>query len=773
MMRGLRILRLEPARRVKVPGVRKRLFQQRVACPPPLPVSRLWRRHQPGSHLVSRPPPPTRTCIASTWPTASSSPAPATPTAHRLFGLNRAASHSHSFCSSPESRLVPSRRAAALGRTTSSPTRHTRTTPDRQAPTAPERAPGSSRPALLLTVAICSAAGMIPDWRGGVAPSVSTLLNAADGRNGETRNAKDDNRPRPHDWSAPLPPATASRSSRGAAATSEDAMDFERTRSHAEQVHPPSSQIIPDSGGSSSQSLTRSISNSQESTVTASTDRVATPPASDTNGGRYATVERRDDKPPNALDHGAGHNSQLHHLSAIAAAQDRMEPDAVGAGSRKRMADGEVKSWAGSTSPIKGHSRTTSAVSVASTTGSTIGELSAELRTRLSYAMIKVNHGWQGRSLDEVESLASQAASPASSTSTVHRRHGSSASPRLNVNSTPQVHFSNDPVMIRRKSISPPSLLSGKPMLAPPATIQPSMSMPAPRSNPRRNSNPRYTPAGLAQCHSGSPLTPQGTSNPISRLDQDVAETLLFMSSPGNSANLKHAFSPSGSPGAQPPPPAPRSSGRHALPSGPRRALPSQRPSLPPPPPKKAGYDRPSMPPPPDSPMDLDSPRQYQSPNRSTPKRRTNGAGGGHVRAALSLPSGLALGNGTARKTLRDEDIERMLDRAGAEAADSSDDEEIQLPRAGAWLASCERRLRLRVYSIISTCSGRHGLTGGLSLLKAQILAPPNEVLRHYCMGSSFSGSLLGFVFIRFWGNGARAVLPLPVLTLTRLHHHR
>jgi hypothetical protein len=30
---------------------------------------------------------------------------------------------------------------------------------------------------------------------------------------------------------------------------------------------------------------------------------------------------------------------------------------------------------------------------------------------------------------------------------------------------------------------------------------------------------------------------------------------------------------------------------------------------------------------------------------------------------------------------LRDEDIERMLDRAGAEAADSSDDEEIQIPR--------------------------------------------------------------------------------------------
>ena len=29
-----------------------------------------------------------------------------------------------------------------------------------------------------------------------------------------------------------------------------------------------------------------------------------------------------------------------------------------------------------------------------------------------------------------------------------------------------------------------------------------------------------------------------------------------------------------------------------------------------------------------------------------------------------------------------------------------------------------------------------------------------------------FSGSLLGFVFIRFWGNGARTVLPLPRIDL-------
>lgn len=47
------------------------------------------------------------------------------------------------------------------------------------------------------------------------------------------------------------------------------------------------------------------------------------------------------------------------------------------------------------------------------------------------------------------------------------------------------------------------------------------------------------------------------------------------------------------------------------------------------------------------------------------------------MRAALSLPSGLGAGASKVRPTVRDEDIERMLDRA---ADDSSDDEEIQIP---------------------------------------------------------------------------------------------
>lgn len=502
------------------------------------------------------------------------------------------------------------------------------------------------------------------------------------------------------------------------------------------QQHDQEPQVTQDTGTSSSQSLpqSQSVTNSQVSIVTATTDQVVTPPASDTSGGMDSHGAKdgisSDGRGPEASYGSSSRDSQLLQLSAIAAAQDRLGQDVAGS-SRKRMADGQVKLREGSASPVKGHSRTTSAISMASTTGSTIGEvclhteakqdwkpnadlsqLSSELKTRLSYAMVKVNHGWQTRSLDEVESLASRAASPTSSTSTIHRRQGSSASPRLAASApATQVHFAHDQTMLRRKSNSPPFASSNKPALAPPATIQPSSSMPAPRSNSRRNSNPRYTPTLLSYSHSASPrgnaistlLTPvtNGYPNSQSSVDhvmysphknvreQDAIESLLFMSSPGNSANLKHAFSPTGSPGPSQSNDPPRSiSDRHALPSGPRRGLPSTRPAVSN---KKVEFDRSPIMPPPHSPMDLDSPhQQYFAPNKSAPKRNAGNSSSGarQHRSALSLPSGLGLGNGTARKVLRDEDIERMLDRAGAELGDSSDDEEIQLPPGRRGLAA-------------------------------------------------------------------------------------
>ncbi|KAF5019587.1 hypothetical protein F66182_8397 [Fusarium sp. NRRL 66182] len=430
----------------------------------------------------------------------------------------------------------------------------------------------------------------------------------------------------------------------------------------------------------STQSHPLSKAGSQDTTMTTSTDPAFTPPASDASNC-----------PPGP----SSQDSQLLQLSEVAAAQDRIATD--NSASRKRMADGEVKSRTDSQSPVKGHSRNPSAVSRASTiTGGHIGELSHELRTRLSYAMVKVNNGWQSKPLDEVETMASQAASPASSsTSTIHRRHNSSASPRLPMSKPPSssAPLPCDSARQRRKSNTPPTSSWIKPALAPPAPIRPSGLMPHP--NPRRNSHPHRTPNMLSHSHSASPHTPGQPSTlqhgPRSRAmgdpilmsphqnvrEQDAIETLLFMSSPGNSANLKHAFSPAGSPGPSSGVVRPPYS-RHALPSGPRKPLPSSQGQ--PQPGRRPPFEKSPMGPPPGSPMDIDSPQQhYGTPNRAGPRRRINGSRS-HLRGSLSLPSGIGIGNGRVRKPLRDEDIEKMLDQASAEAADSSDDEEIQIP---------------------------------------------------------------------------------------------
>src|SRR5277367_3428414 len=57
-------------------------------------------------------------------------------------------------------------------------------------------------------------------------------------------------------------------------------------------------------------------------------------------------------------------------------------------------------------------------------------QLVSELRTRLSYALIKVNKGWEDLPINEVESRTSQAGSPTSSTSTPQGRRTLITSPR-------------------------------------------------------------------------------------------------------------------------------------------------------------------------------------------------------------------------------------------------------------------------------------------------------------------------------------------------------
>ena len=355
-------------------------------------------------------------------------------------------------------------------------------------------------------------------------------------------------------------------------------------------------------------------------------------------------------------------------------------------------------------------------------------QLSAELKARLSYAMVKVNHGWHSHTIDQVESMTSQAASPTSSNSTVHGRHGASASPQLapghraSNNTTPASatlsHF--DGSWAERSHLTgspalPPPFAQSRPApsLAPPISLQPARY----NANARRNSNPPFVAPQLRpQPHQGSPQTP-GQPSPMQAphirsmatpvvdpilfspdqnvREKDAIETLLFMSSPGNSANLKHTFASSSS---QPLPSMRNghsvisSPHRTALPgSQPRKSLPSARPAHSQPT-KRVGFEKsPSN----LSDMEVDesfgTPSAAASPySRGTPRRRPNGSHSAaevaaqRMKVPLSVPSGLS-GTSKPRPALREADIEKMLDMAAAaESSDSEDEIQIPVRRAGA-----------------------------------------------------------------------------------------
>lgn len=279
--------------------------------------------------------------------------------------------------------------------------------------------------------------------------------------------------------------------------------------------------------------------------------------------------------------------------------------------------------------------------------------------------MVKVNHGWQGHSIDEVESMASQAASPTSSSSTVPRRH--SASPALPQFSKPSNGHHATPPASQSQSQSPRDPRSPNPnapkrtALAPPAPIQPGLSPPLYDGRPSR---PGYTPTLLSHSHTASPhtpalglgrdpivLSPHHASRDQTIRDQDAIEALMAMSSPGNHHGRVFSASPRGPPSSAP------ARTRQPLPtSQPRKGLPGSRPRA-----ESVG----------------------ESPQR-TPRRRVGGVGGvASLRSSLSMSAALGAG---VRRRLRDEEIERMLERAAEES--SEDEGEILIPRLGGVVGS-------------------------------------------------------------------------------------
>ncbi|RMD41774.1 hypothetical protein DV735_g3344, partial [Chaetothyriales sp. CBS 134920] len=216
-----------------------------------------------------------------------------------------------------------------------------------------------------------------------------------------------------------------------------------------------------------------------------------------------------------------------------------------GLAGRKRTATGDIKTAPPSTHPPHaspssrpgpGHVRTSSTFSNGS---SSVTEISTQLRTRLKQAMIKVQNGWHTRSLDELESAATD--SPRSTVSGFqHAAHVTSPQARSNPSfyrkwSDSSSSESNplDPLAATRLANSraapgQPTNGSSTRSLAPPADIRPG-------SRRRPSPNEALALQGLSASPSVRPSPSRRTPSQNAAMEADAVETLLFMASPNNS----------------------------------------------------------------------------------------------------------------------------------------------------------------------------------------------------------------------------------------------
>ncbi|KAI1607960.1 hypothetical protein EDD37DRAFT_6178 [Exophiala viscosa] len=331
------------------------------------------------------------------------------------------------------------------------------------------------------------------------------------------------------------------------ASTMLDPQPLTSAASPSDHAHPPrSSQDSSLSQSSSSRPTTLNISTSDVSTAAISKvhheeQEEYTPPTSaissqlDSQGTRSPGLS---EKKEHSVD-GVGEDPSQKQRST-SRSQSPL-PDSLSG--TKRTASGQhkrssVNGLADIVTQANGasHSRTSSMVS--SGTSGNVLELSQQLRTKLKYAMIKVQNGWQTRSFDEVESLASQSPrstisgfqhspktqtllSPRSAMSRKYQRESSesdSSDSTVALESRGLVNMSGSPQVAARRA------------LAPPIDILPSSS------RRRRAPNGVHGPGVHARhMHISRPTTSQRTPSQNAAMEADAVETLLFMASPSNS----------------------------------------------------------------------------------------------------------------------------------------------------------------------------------------------------------------------------------------------
>ncbi|KIW16059.1 hypothetical protein PV08_06110 [Exophiala spinifera] len=260
-----------------------------------------------------------------------------------------------------------------------------------------------------------------------------------------------------------------------------------------------------------------------------------TPPTSTTSSqlGSQETrsIESQENK-ESTEDHAAVEAVREHRLLT-----NSQSPPPHSLSGAKRTASGEVKrSSVNGLADVVGQSKDLGhALTTSSVPNGNISELSQQLRTRLKYAMIKVQNGWQTRSLDEVESLASQ--SPRSTVS------GFPNSPRPRGPLSPRTVMSRSYGRESSESDSSDSTLesrglvtlnspqiSSRRALAPPVDIVPSS-----RRRPTPNGSYQNPISARRASTSSRVPTSHRTPSQNAAMEADAVETLLFMASPNNS----------------------------------------------------------------------------------------------------------------------------------------------------------------------------------------------------------------------------------------------
>lgn len=276
-----------------------------------------------------------------------------------------------------------------------------------------------------------------------------------------------------------------------------------------------------------------------------------TPPS---EGEREGIDRDHSTSPQSLVDHRSSVDGQKH-------TREDLSPQAVVAG-KKRSANGQVKEKEATDQDISqltdaGHLKKynnrsnrnsanlteVSIVSLQSLAKRTDGDqLSQQLRTRLTYAMVKLQNGWQDRSLDEIESLASH--SPRSTTFNHYSDNSYLLSPRVAMtahlqrqnsssSSDSDLLFAQHPTLASELT-NPPNPQRG---LAPPANIISRPPQQRRRPPPNMQVHTEANPVSR-------PTIAQRTPSQSAAMEADAVETLLFMASPNHSGRASSRFSP-------------------------------------------------------------------------------------------------------------------------------------------------------------------------------------------------------------------------------------